>query len=133
MHWHIEDVIVEFLPPRSKREMNKCYWHKWIGYVNGFTTCVLKNPFSLYGFLDIFSGLEKFMKEQSWRHLATSQLSGHHVWLVVFIGAVNLPSSTKFCWQDAWVDEGIEDFYGTNINAPSFKAELTRKGQIIIV
>jgi hypothetical protein len=53
--------------------------------------------------------------------------------LVVLIGAVNLPSSTKFCWQDAWVDEGVEDFYGTDISASSFNTELTRKGQIIIV
>jgi hypothetical protein len=60
-------------------------------------------------------------------------LPGHHVWLVVFIGVVNLPSSTKFCWEDAWVDEGVEDFYGTNINASGFKTELTGKSQIVIV
>jgi hypothetical protein len=46
---------------------------------------------------------------------------------------VNLPSSTKFCWQDAWVDENVEDFCGTNINASSFKTELIGKGQIVIV
>jgi hypothetical protein len=46
---------------------------------------------------------------------------------------VDLPSSTEFCWQDAWVDEGVEDFYGTNINASSVKTELTRKGQIVII
>jgi hypothetical protein len=22
-----------------------------------------------------------------------------------------LPSSTKFCWQDAWMDEDVENFY----------------------
>jgi hypothetical protein len=65
-------MIVEFLPPISKRKMNKCYWHKRVGYVNGFTACILKNPLGMYGFLDIFSGLEKFMKEQFWRHLSTS-------------------------------------------------------------
>jgi hypothetical protein len=30
--------------------------------------------------------------------LATSLLSGHHIWLLVFKGALILPSSTEFCW-----------------------------------
>jgi hypothetical protein len=25
---HIEDVIMKFLPPRSKGGMSYCYWHK---------------------------------------------------------------------------------------------------------
>jgi hypothetical protein len=72
MHWHIEDVIMKFFPPRSEGGMSKCYWYKRVRCIDGFAACILKNPFCLYGFLVIFSGLEKLMKEQSWGHLATS-------------------------------------------------------------
>jgi hypothetical protein len=44
-----------------------------------------------------------------------------------------LPSSTKFCWQDAWMDEDIENFYGFCMIASIFERELIRKGQVIIV
>jgi hypothetical protein len=44
-----------------------------------------------------------------------------------------MPSSTKLCWQGAWMNESVEDFYGVYIIASSFKTELTRKGQIVIV
>jgi hypothetical protein len=44
-----------------------------------------------------------------------------------------LPSSTEFCWQDAWMDEDIEDFYGSYIIASILKSEFIRKGQVIIV
>jgi hypothetical protein len=44
-----------------------------------------------------------------------------------------LPSSIEFCWQDAWMDEDIENFYGSCIMASSFKGELIREGQVIIV
>jgi hypothetical protein len=44
-----------------------------------------------------------------------------------------LPSSTKFCWQDAWMDEDIENFYGSYIIASTLKSEFIRKGQVIIV
>jgi hypothetical protein len=44
-----------------------------------------------------------------------------------------LPSSTKFCWQDAWMDEDIENFYGFCIIASIFEREFIRKGQVIIV
>jgi hypothetical protein len=43
------------------------------------------------------------------------------------------PPSTKFCWQDAWMNEGIESFYGSCIIASIFKGEFIRKGEIIIV
>jgi hypothetical protein len=35
-----------------------------------------------------------------------------------------LPSSTKFCWQDAWMDEDIENFYGSCIIASIFKSQV---------
>jgi hypothetical protein len=44
-----------------------------------------------------------------------------------------LPSSTKFCWQDAWLNEDIENFYGCCIIATILKGEFIRKGQVIIV
>jgi hypothetical protein len=44
-----------------------------------------------------------------------------------------LPSSTKFCWQDAWMDEDIENFYGSCIIASILKSEFIREGQVIIV
>jgi hypothetical protein len=44
-----------------------------------------------------------------------------------------LPSSTKFCWQDAWMDEDIENFYGFCIIGSILKSEFIREGQVIIV
>jgi hypothetical protein len=44
-----------------------------------------------------------------------------------------LPSSAKFCWQDAWMNEDIENFYGSCIIASILKGEFIRKGQVIIV
>jgi hypothetical protein len=44
-----------------------------------------------------------------------------------------LPSSTKFCWQDAWMDEDIENLYGSYIIASILKSEFIREGQVIIV
>jgi hypothetical protein len=44
-----------------------------------------------------------------------------------------LPSSTKFCWQDAWMDEDIENFYGSYIIASILKSEFVRKGQVVII
>jgi hypothetical protein len=44
-----------------------------------------------------------------------------------------LPSSTKFCWQDAWMNEYIENFYGFHIIASILKGEFIRKGQVVIV
>jgi hypothetical protein len=60
-------------------------------------------------------------------------LSGHHVWLVIFIGAVILPSSAKFYWQDARMDEDVENFYGSYIVASTLKSELIREGQVVVV
>jgi hypothetical protein len=44
-----------------------------------------------------------------------------------------LPSSIEFCWQDAWMDEDIENFYGSYIIASILKSEFIREGQVIIV
>jgi hypothetical protein len=63
MYWHIKDMIMKFLPLRNERRMSKCYWHKGLGCIKGCAALVLKNPFFFYGFLDVLSGLEKFMKK----------------------------------------------------------------------
>jgi hypothetical protein len=53
--------------------------------------------------------------------------------LIVFKGALILPSSTEFCWQDAWADEEVENFYGFYIITSSIRIEFIRESQVIIV
>jgi hypothetical protein len=53
-------------------------------------------------------------------------------WLIIFIGAMVKPSSTKFCWQDARMDKDIENFYGSCIMTSSFKGEFIRESQVMI-
>jgi hypothetical protein len=53
--------------------------------------------------------------------------------LVIFKGALILPSSTEFYWQDAWMGEDVENFYGSYIITSIFKIEFIRKGQVVIV
>jgi hypothetical protein len=60
-------------------------------------------------------------------------MSGHHVLLIVFKGALIFPSSTEFYWQDAWMDEDVENFYGFCIITSSLKIEFIRESQVIIV
>jgi hypothetical protein len=53
--------------------------------------------------------------------------------LIIFKGALILPSSTEFCWQAAWMDEDVENFYGSYIITSIFKIEFIREGLVIIV
>jgi hypothetical protein len=53
--------------------------------------------------------------------------------LIIFKGALILPSSTEFCWQDAWMNEDVESFYGSYIITSILKIEFIRDGQVIIV
>jgi hypothetical protein len=53
--------------------------------------------------------------------------------LVILKGALILPSSTEFCWQDAWMNEDIENYYGFYIITSSLKTKLARKSQVIII
>jgi hypothetical protein len=53
--------------------------------------------------------------------------------LIVFKGALILPSSTEFCWQDAWMDEDVENFYGSYIITSILEIEFIREGQVVIV
>jgi hypothetical protein len=54
---------MKFLPPRNIRGVRKCYWHKRLGCIEGCDALILKNVSCLHGFLDVLSGLEKFMEE----------------------------------------------------------------------
>jgi hypothetical protein len=53
--------------------------------------------------------------------------------LIVFKGALILPSSTEFYVQDAWMDEDVENFYGSYIIASILEIEFIREGQVVIV
>jgi hypothetical protein len=41
-------------------------------------------------------------------------------------------SSTEFCWQDAWMDKDIKNFYGCCIMTSSLEGKFIREGQVII-
>jgi hypothetical protein len=69
----------------------------------------MENSAVVHKFLDFFSGLKKFVQEQSWGHLATSKLPGHYIGLIIFISAMILPSSIEFSRQHAWADYDIEN------------------------
>jgi hypothetical protein len=60
-------------------------------------------------------------------------LPSHYVGLIIFISAIGQPSSTEFSRQNTWADNDIEDPQESPILAPSFKRELTRESQIVIV
>jgi hypothetical protein len=53
--------------------------------------------------------------------------------LIIFKGALVLPSSTKFCWHDAWMDEDIENFYRSYIITSILEIEFIMEGQVVIV
>jgi hypothetical protein len=127
-----EDMIMEFLPPGVEGGVSYCCGYERPG-VNRRTACILKNSASLSEFLDFISGLEEFMQKQSWGYLATSKLPGHYVGLIIFISTIGQPSSTKFSRQDAWADNDIEDLQESSILVFSFKGELTRESQIVII
>jgi hypothetical protein len=52
---------MKFSTPKNERRVSKCYWHKGLGCINSRAAFILKNPSFFHGFLDILSGLEKFM------------------------------------------------------------------------
>jgi hypothetical protein len=127
-----EDVIMEFLPPGVEGGVSYCCGYERPG-VNRRTTHILKDSASLSKFFDFLSGLEEFMQKQYWGHLATSKLPSHYVGLIIFISAIGQPSSTEFSRQNAWADNDIEDLQESSILAFSFKGELTRESQVVII
>jgi hypothetical protein len=128
----IEDMIVEFLPPGVQGGVSYCCGYKRPGVDSG-TTHIMKDSATMHEFFDFLSGLEEFMQEQSWGHLATSKLPSHYVGLIIFISAIGQPSSTEFSRQNTWADYDVEDLQESPILASSFKREFTRENQIIIV
>jgi hypothetical protein len=80
-------MVMKFLPLWDEGGMSYCYGCEWPG-IKSWAAFILENPSGLYAVLDFLSGFEEFMKEQSWGHLATSKLSGHHIWMIIFISSV---------------------------------------------
>jgi hypothetical protein len=128
----IEDMIMEFLPPGVEGGVSYCCGYERPG-VNRRTAHILKDSTSLSKFFDFLSGLEEFMQKQSWGHLATSELPSHQVGLIIFISTVVQPPSTEFSRQNAWADDDIEDLQESCVLTFSFKGELTRESQIVII
>jgi hypothetical protein len=127
-----EDMITEFLPPGVEGGVSYRCGYERPG-VNRWTAHILKDSATLHKFFDFLSRLKEFMQKQSWGHLATSQLPSHYVGLIIFISAIGQPSCTEFSRQNAWADNDIEDLQESPILASSFKRELTRESQIVIV
>jgi hypothetical protein len=128
----IEDMIVEFLPPGVEGGVSYCCGYERPG-IDSRTAHILNDSATVHEFFDFLSRLEEFMQKQSWGHLATSKLPSHYVGLIIFISAIGQPSSTEFSRQNAWADNDIEDLQESPILASSFKRELTRESQIVIV
>jgi hypothetical protein len=103
-----EDVIVEFLPPGVKGGVSSGCGHERTCVDSG-TTHIVENPAALHQLIDFLSGLEKFMQEQPWGHLSTSNLPGHYIRLIVFISADIQPSSIELGRQYAWADYDVEN------------------------
>jgi hypothetical protein len=80
-------MVMKFLPPGDEGGMSYCCGCERPG-IKSWAAFILENPSGLYAILDFLSGFEELMKEQSWGHLATSKLSGHHIRLIIFISAV---------------------------------------------
>jgi hypothetical protein len=103
-----EDVIVEFLPPGVKGGVSYDCGHEGTCVDSG-TAHIVEDPAALHQLFDFLSGLEEFMQEQSWGHLAASKLPGHYIGLIIFIGANIQPSSIELSRQYAWADYDVED------------------------
>jgi hypothetical protein len=62
VHWLIEDMVMEFLPPGEKERVSYCYWCERPG-IKGWSTLVFKGPSGLYALFDFLSRFEEFMKK----------------------------------------------------------------------
>jgi hypothetical protein len=69
----------------------------------------MEDSATVHEFFYFLSGLEEFVQEQSWGHLATPKLSGHYIGLIIFISTRVQPSSIEFSWQHTWADYDVED------------------------
>jgi hypothetical protein len=62
VHWLIEDMFMEFLPPGDEERVSYCCWCEKPG-IKSWAAFILKNSSVLYAILDFLSGFEEFMKE----------------------------------------------------------------------
>jgi hypothetical protein len=58
-------MVMELLPPGDEERMNYCCWYKGQG-INSWAALIFKDPSCLQTFFYFLSGLEEFMKKQSW-------------------------------------------------------------------
>jgi hypothetical protein len=69
----------------------------------------MEDSATVHEFFNFLSGLEEFVQEQSWGHLATPKLPSHYIGLIIFISATVQPSSIEFGRQHTWADYDVED------------------------
>jgi hypothetical protein len=93
----------------------------------------MEDSATVHKLFDFFSGLEEFVHEQSWGHLATSKLLSHYIGLIIFISAMIQPPSIEFSRQHAWADYDVEDFQESPILVFGFEIEFIGENQSIIV
>jgi hypothetical protein len=62
VHWLIEDVVMELLPPGDKERVSYCCWCKEPG-IKSWAAVVFKNPSGLNVLCDLLSGFEELMKK----------------------------------------------------------------------
>jgi hypothetical protein len=127
-----EDMIMEFLPPGDKDGVSYGCRYKGPGVDSG-AAHVTEDSATVHEFCDFLSGLEEFMQEQSWGHLATPKLPSHYIGLIIFISTTDLPSSIEFSRQHAWADYNVEDFEESPILAVGFKREFAGENQSVII
>jgi hypothetical protein len=88
-------MTMEFLPPGIEGGVSYGCGHKRPGVDNG-TAHIMEDSAAVHKFFDFLSGLEEFVQEQSWGHLATPKLPSHYIGLIIFISAAGQPPSIEF-------------------------------------
>jgi hypothetical protein len=101
-------MVMEFFPPGIEGGVSHGYGHKRPGVDSG-TAHIMKDSATMHKFFDFLSGLEEFVQEQSWGHLATPKLPSHYIGLIIFISTRVQPSSIEFSRQHTWADYDVED------------------------
>jgi hypothetical protein len=62
VHWLIEGMVMELLPPEDKEWMSYCCWCENPG-IKSWAALIFKDPSGLNALCDFLSGFEEFMKE----------------------------------------------------------------------
>jgi hypothetical protein len=62
VHWLIEDMVMELLPPGDKKRVSYCCLCEKPG-IKSWATVVFKDPSGLNVFCDFLSGYEELMKK----------------------------------------------------------------------